>query len=102
MITDPAGIALDVPSTDGSSVETIIEPEEVQDFSARRYFTISQSKTYPALLMQKDNAIVFNMWEEEARAAKTQVDKEKLRRLLRNGIGIISPMASDTGFVIRE
>ena len=102
MITDPTGIALDVPSTDGSSVETIIEPEDVQAFSARRYFTISQSETYPALLMQKDNAILFNIWEEEAKGAKTQADKEKLRRLLRNGIGIISPMASDTGFVIRE
>lgn len=102
MITDPTGIALDIPSVDGKPVETVIEPEEVQEFSAKRYLTISQAQTYPALLMQKDNALVFDMWARQARAAKNQADKEKLQRLLRNGVGIVSPMASDTGFVIRE
>ena len=53
-------------------------------------------------MIERDNATVFNIWSKEAAKMKDQAEKQKLLKILNHGILMISPMATDTGFTIRE
>ena len=102
MVTNPSGFEVEIPSTDGGKEQKLITPEEVQAYAARRYLTISQQRNVPALMIERDNATVFNIWSKEAAKMKDQAEKQKLLKILNHGILMISPMATDTGFTIRE
>ena len=102
MLTNPKGIKIQIPSTNGGTVEKIVTPEQVQNYAAKRMLTISQAKTRPSILLEKDNAIVFNEWAKKARTEKDPAKKQELLTLIQHGVAIMSPMANDTGFVIRE
>ena len=102
MITNPRGIEITIPSTNGGSEVELLTPEQVQNYAAKRFLTISQAKTKPSLLIEQDNATVFDIWARDAAKEKNQTKKEDLLKLIQHGVAIMSPMENDPGFTIRE
>lgn len=72
----PIDLELEIPSSEEDGKTIKIKGKDLQKFVTNRYYTIANSGLRPAILIDKQNCIVFDIWARENQ--NENKDKDKL------------------------